>query len=274
MSIKTFMKILRSFVFVSLFSHWVALAVDYEVIDAKLVQGGYLIGKTAVGSKVFFAEQQVSVDEQGYFIIGFGRDFEPQASMAIESRGTRQDFPVMVKPRQWQIERIDGLPPGKVNPTKPSVLKRIRSDSALIRQARAIISELSNYRLPFVMPAHGRISGVYGSQRVLNGDPKRPHFGQDIAAKVGTPVTAPAGGIITLAHEDMFYSGATVIIDHGMGLSSTYLHLNSIGVKQGQVVKQGDLIGTIGKSGRATGPHLDWRINWMNQRLDPALFIK
>lgn len=242
-----------------------------------MTQGGYLIGeinRLESSKRLVFLDQEVSVDENGKFIIGFGRDFPEVAELKVLKNSGEEVLKFAIAPREYRIERIDGLPPKKVNPTSKEVLDRIRKDSSEIRLARKTISSLPYFADTFKMPAQGRISGYYGSQRILNGDPKRPHFGQDIAAPVGTPVYAPASGKVTLAHTDMFYSGATIIIDHGYGLNSTYLHLNSISVKVGQQVKQGEQIGTIGESGRATGPHLDWRINWLNQRLDPALFVE
>lgn len=240
---------------------------------AALTQGGFLIGRVMPGSNVTFLQRTVKVDANGRFIIGFGRDFPASAKLTITAQGQARVEELSIKKRDYRIERIDGLPPQKVNPRSEAVLQRIARDAKLIREARGIVSEATDYLQPFVVPAQGRISGYYGSQRVLNGEPKRPHFGEDIAGPIGTPVTAPAAGVVRLADPDMFYSGATIIIDHGMGVSSTYLHLHKLHVKVGQKVAQGELIGEIGKSGRATGPHLDWRINWYDQRLDPALFI-
>jgi len=142
-----------------------------------------------------------------------------------------------------------------------------------IAKARATRSQLSDFLDDFILPAQGRISGVYGSQRVFNGEPRRPHFGLDVANKVGTPVIAPVGGIITLAEDDMYYSGGTLIMDHGFGVSSTFIHLSKIHVTAGQRVEKGELIAEIGATGRVTGPHLDWRVNWYRERLDPALLL-
>ncbi|MCO7226027.1 M23 family metallopeptidase [Pleionea sp. CnH1-48] len=248
-------------------------SLPFKVVKQELKQGGYLIGQTRPGAQISFLKHHVDVNKKGRFVIGFGRDFGAKTHFDIHYQGKQRRVALDIAPREWKIERIDGLPPSKVSPRKPEVLQRIRSEASLIRAARATRSELLAFEQEFVLPSKGRISGVYGSQRVLNGKPKRPHFGLDIAAPVGTPVYAPIDGVVSLSHDDMFYSGATLILDHGYGLSSTYIHLDKIEVEDGQQVKQGQLIARIGKSGRATGPHLDWRINWFEQRLDPALFV-
>ena len=144
----------------------------------------------------------------------------------------------------------------------------------MVASARARRDQRTDYAAPFAWPARGRISGVYGSQRILNGEPRRPHFGVDVAAPTGTPVYAPAPGIVTLAHEDMYFSGGTLIIDHGHGLSSSFLHLSEILVEAGTYVSRGDLIARIGATGRASGPHLDWRMNWLDRRVDPQRLVK
>jgi murein DD-endopeptidase MepM/ murein hydrolase activator NlpD len=177
-----------------------------------------------------------------------------------------------IVPRQWRIERIDGLPPRTVTPP-PEVLKRIRREGALINAARARDSDAKDFAQGFILPAAGRFSGFYGSQRILNGKPRRPHYGLDIAAPVGTPVHAAAAGEVVLAETGLFYTGGTVVIDHGHGLTTIYSHMNSVDVNVGDSVAQGAPIGTIGATGRVTGPHLDWRINWFNVRLDPQLVL-
>jgi len=252
----------------------VSNAIELEWEKAEWVQGGFAIGKTEPGATIEFLNHKVRVQADGYFVVGFGRDLSEKHSLTVRINDkASKTVSITIKPREWKIERVDGLPPSKVSPTKPAVLKRIRKEARLVKRARDHERESTDFYQQFLLPAEGRISGVYGSQRVLNGQPKRPHFGLDIANKVGTPIYAPASGVIRLAHPDMFYSGATVVLDHGAGLTSTFLHLDKIHVKDSQSVKQGELIGTIGSSGRATGPHLDWRINWKDQRLDPALFL-
>jgi murein DD-endopeptidase MepM/ murein hydrolase activator NlpD len=177
-----------------------------------------------------------------------------------------------VAKRTYDVQRIDGLPPKKVTPSEEDMV-RIRKEYALIRTARDRDDAREDFLGGFEWPARGRISGVYGSQRILNGVPRRPHFGVDVAAPVGTLVYAPADGVVTLAHDDMFFSGGTLIVDHGHGLSSSFLHLNAVLVKEGDRVRQGDPIAKIGATGRVTGPHLDWRMNLVGARLDPQLLV-
>ncbi|MRX26780.1 M23 family metallopeptidase [Kangiella sp. HZ709] len=240
-------------------------------LKGDFAQGGLVIGQAAPKAQVEFNGTQLKISDDGYFVFGFHRDHEAAATLTLTKGSLKEVQPIHIRKRQYNIERVDGLPPSKVNPIKPEVLKRIRKEGAMVAAARAKTSDLRHFMQDFIWPAKGRLSGFYGSQRVLNGDPKRPHYGVDVAAPTGTPVVAPADGIVRLAYDNMFYSGGTLIVDHGFGVSSTFIHLNSIDVEEGQVVKQGDLIATIGATGRATGPHLDWRINWFKSRLDPQL---
>ncbi|PCI63923.1 MAG: peptidase M23 [Gammaproteobacteria bacterium] len=219
------------------------------------------------------------ITPKGQFVFGVGRDEKGEIILTTEyiskmGQITSESFVFNIQQRDWKVERIDGLQKSKVNPRSAKLIERIRKETKLVKQARATKSQLLDFTKTFIKPAHGRISGVYGSQRILNGIKKRPHYGQDIANKIGTVVIAPIGGVVTLAEEDLFYSGGTIIIDHGYGVNTTYLHLSQINVKVGQTVSQKDKIGEIGATGRATGPHLDWRLNWNTTRLDPALLVK
>jgi murein DD-endopeptidase MepM/ murein hydrolase activator NlpD len=153
-----------------------------------------------------------------------------------------------------------------------TVLARIKSDSDAVRAARQRQAPLGDFWRGFDWPALGQISGIYGSQRILNGQPRQPHYGIDIAAPTGTPVYAPASGLVTLV-KDLYFSGWTVVIAHGLGVNSSFLHLDQVDVKPGMMVERGGLIGTIGATGRATGPHLDWRIDWQGRRIDPGLLV-
>lgn len=237
----------------------------------EVVQGGLVIGQAMPGTKVTYADRTVRVSPDGVFTVGFHRDDPPKMSLtATLPDGTISSHVFSVRQRHYDIQRIDGLPPSKVSPPA-DVIARIQEDARQVREARAIDSDATFFAGDFIWPAKGRISGVYGSQRVLNGEPRQPHYGIDIAAPTGTPIIAPAAGRVTLAHADMYFSGATLMIDHGHGVQSAFLHLNSIDVEHGQMVQQGEPIGTIGESGRATGPHLDWRINWFDKRIDPQL---
>ena len=247
-----------------------ALALE---LDGDLVQGGMVIGTVEPGSAVTLDGEALAVTDEGKFVIGFGRDHGPSAVLAVMKSGSgEQDvWPLEIARRDYDIQRIDGLPPGKVGGFSEATLKRIRADNAQVAAARRTTSRDEHFLNGFIWPTKGRISGVYGSQRVLNGEPRRPHFGIDIAAPTGTPVLAPATGTVRLAESDHFFTGGIVIIDHGHSVNSTLFHLHSVDVKVGQVVEQGEQIGTVGATGRATGPHLDWRMNWGGERLDPQL---
>ena len=243
-------------------------------LNGPLTQGGLIVGTATPGTAVAFDGRGLRVDPQsGTFVFGIGRDHGPEASLTITHSDGRVETQILaIAPRQWQIERIEGLPPRKVTPP-PEVLQRIRREGALINAARSRDSDTMAFVNGFILPASGRISGHYGSQRILNGEPRRPHLGLDIAAPVGTPVHAAAAGEIVLAEADLFYTGGTVAIDHGHGLTTIYSHMTSVDVNVGDSVVQGAPIGAIGATGRATGPHLDWRINWFNVRLDPELVL-
>jgi len=237
-------------------------------------QGALITGKTSAKSMSVMG-QKVDIAADGHFVFGFGRDAPSSVEVTLryDSGGVSHKQYEVIQ-RDYRVQRIEGVASKYVSPPA-EVTERIRSDNRAVKQARsAYKSALRHYLDDFARPAEGPISGVYGSQRVFNGVPKRPHYGLDIAAPVGSPVYAPVGGVVTLAHNDMYYSGATLILDHGRGVSSTFLHLSEILVEVGDVIEQGQLIAKIGKSGRVTGPHLDWRMNWKNQRLDPQLLLE
>ncbi len=245
-----------------------------EFISGSFTQGGLVIGKTAPENKIYLNQKPVKVGADGIVLLGFDRDAELSQTIKVVGKSANEMLTLTLIKQDYPIERIDGLPSSKVTPQKPEVLKRIRQEVALVKKAREVQSERRDFLQQIQWPATGRISGVYGSQRILNGVPKRPHFGLDIANKTGSPVVAPWSGKVVLVHQDMFYTGGTLIIDHGMGVTTTYIHLDKLHVEQGQQVAQGDLIGEIGMTGRATGPHLDWRLNLGQQRLDPYLLVK
>ena len=235
-------------------------------------QGGLVYGQAEPGAQVKLDGRKMHVSPSGEFLLGFGRDAGPTASVDITyADGRSETRSVAVAPRSWDIQRIDGLPEAQVTPPA-DVLARIKDDNAKVAAARARDSDDMLFKTGFIWPASGPISGVYGSQRILNGQPRQPHFGLDIAAPAGAPVVAPADGIVTMA-SDLYFTGNTLILDHGYGLSTTYSHLSEIVVRPGQHVKQGELIGKVGATGRVTGPHLDWRINLYDIRLDPALVL-
>ena len=210
----------------------------------------------------------------GRTVLGFGRDATLAQRLEFKrmSKGKEKAayVPLKLAKRTYNIQRIDGLPPAMVTPPEEA-WPRIARGSKLKKAARAIASQYDGFAEGFVWPTKGRITGVYGSQRFYNGEPRRPHFGIDIAAPRGTPVTAPASGTVTLAEPDMYFEGGLVFIDHGLSVTSAYMHLDSLKVKVGDKVKRGDIIATVGSTGRSTGPHLDWRMFWRGARIDPAL---
>ena len=236
-------------------------------------QGGMVIGRTDPGAKVTLDGRAVEVSPDGVFVFGFTRDFGPEAVLTVTSPDGSVDTKTLeITPREFAIQRIVGLPPKMVTPPE-ELLARIRRDQAEVAAARAHETPEAMFLTGWLWPAKGRISGVYGSQRILNGEPRQPHYGIDIAAPTGSPVIAPADGIVRMAVTDHYYTGGTIILDHGYGLSSAFLHMNSVDVKVGDRLKRGDPMGTIGATGRATGPHLDWRMNWFDQRIDPGLLM-
>lgn len=242
-------------------------------ISGDFVQGAMIVGRTAANAEVRLNGTKLKVGENGYFVFGIGRDDESNIELTITAAsGERWQQQFSIQSREFNIQRVDGLPQRTVTPD-PEVQALIRADNAKISAARDINSNRLNFAEAFVWPAEGRISGVYGSQRILNGNPSAPHWGLDIAAPTGTPVYAPAGGEVRLTAPDMVLSGGTIIIDHGHNIFSSFLHLHAIHVEEGEVVEPGDLIGEIGATGRATGPHLDWRMNWGSVRVDPALLL-
>lgn len=242
-------------------------------LDGNLTQGGLVIGRTDPGATVLLDDRTVRVGPDGVFVLGFHRDAPATAELTVTSPGGKAERRTLaIAPREFAIQRIDGLPPKMVTPT-PEVLERIRRENAEIAALRKVDRPEPMFRTGFAWPATGRISGVYGSQRILNGEPRQPHYGVDIAAPVGTPIKAPADGVVVLAEKDLYYTGGTVILDHGHGLSSAFLHLSAVTVKVGDRLRQGDTLGKLGATGRATGPHLDWRMNWFESRIDPQLLV-
>jgi murein DD-endopeptidase MepM/ murein hydrolase activator NlpD len=250
-----------------------ALLAGPVVLQGDQVQGGMVIGETEPGNRVFYDGEPIRVSSEGLFLLGFGRDDALEHTLEIKKRDkTLERRKLVIGKRQYQIQRIDGLPPEKVTPPERD-WQRIKRETAMIKRARRLDDPRTDFASGFIWPAQGIISGVYGSQRILNGEPRRPHFGIDIAAPTGTPVYAPADGVVTLVHPDMFFSGGTLILDHGHQLSSAFLHLSRLHVKEGERVKQGELIAEIGATGRVTGAHLDWRMNLRKARIDPQLLV-
>lgn len=243
-------------------------------VTGEAVQGGLVQGRTEPGASVALDGKPVPVGENGGFLLGFGRDAAPQAHLTVRhADGATEERLLEVARRDWDIQRIDGLPEKQVTPD-PALLERIKAEAALIAKARERVTPGAWAVSGFSAPAPGRVSGVFGSQRILNGEPRSPHSGTDIAAPQGTPVAAAADGTVSLAQPDLFYTGRTVMVDHGQGLASVYAHLSEISVREGQAVRRGEIIGRVGASGRATGPHLHWGVSWFDVKLDPELVLR
>lgn len=241
--------------------------------EGELVQGGLVVGQAPPGSSVAVDGQPVMISDKGRFLLAFERQQTEATRVDITlPTGMRLTEQLQPEAREFDIQRIDGLPQDKVTPPE-SVLARIREDARQARQARERRDPRIDWAEGFDWPLTGPVTGVYGSQRILNGEPRNPHWGIDIAAPAGTPVRSPAPGIVTLAHPDMYFSGGTLFIDHGHGLVSAFLHLDAIHVAVGDVVDRGQVVADVGATGRATGPHLDWRMNLRDVRIDPALLL-
>ena len=247
-------------------------AYEVDFIGDK-VQGGLVIGKVTPGVKVSFKERQIRVSEQGYFLLGFDRDEAATVTYTLEfPDSSTQEKTIAIVQRRYKEESITGLASNKVEPSQAE-LDRIVMEQAYFDHARQIDDPREDFLKSFIWPVKGRISGVYGSRRILNGTPKRPHYGLDIAAPQGTDIIAPADGLVSLNQPDLFYTGVTMMMDHGHGLSTLYIHMSESSVALGQRVKQGDIIGKVGKTGRATGPHLHWGMSLFGIRLDPQLML-
>ena len=263
-------KIIKYFLLV-FFIGFKVYAVEF---DGKFIQGHFIIGKTDPNSKIKIDKKQVKVSKDGYFAFGLNRNRKYDVVITIEKDGIKEKITKRVQKRIYDIQRIDGLEEKKVTPPE-EVYERIKKENKLIAKARAIETDLDFFKDKFIIPVDDAvITGVYGSQRILNGKPKWPHYGLDFAQEEGAPVKAMLNGTVTLAEPDLYYSGGTLIFDHGHGISTLYMHMNKVFVKKGQKVKQGDIIGNVGSTGRATGPHLDVRLNWFDIRLDPATVLK
>ena len=241
--------------------------------QGKFIQGHFILGKTHPDSKIWIDKKKVKITDDGYFVFGIGRDRKFDITITKEFKGSKEKIVKKILKREYKIQRIDGLQEKKVTPPK-EVYERIKSENRIIGKARAIESNLTFFKKKFINPLDKAIvTGVYGSQRILNGKPKWPHYGIDFAAKEGTKIKAMLDGKATMVEPDLFYTGGTLIFDHGHGVSTLYMHLKDIYVKNGQEVKQGEIIGTVGSTGRSTGPHLDVRLNWFGTRLDPATVL-
>ncbi|MEM1380546.1 MAG: M23 family metallopeptidase [Pseudomonadota bacterium] len=248
----------------------------------RLAQGGLSFWQTEPGAEVFLDKKPVMLSPDGHFALGFNRDYEGEAELLVVfANGEEERRSLPIEERSFRIERIDTLDEAKVNPYTKEQLDQIKDERAQKTAARSNRSEQTYWRTGFDWPVRGRISGKYGAQRILNGTPKRFHSGTDVAAPppmtpaefVGTPVRAPSTGRVTLAVSDFYFEGGMVFIDHGQEVESVLMHLSKVLVRPGQTVSKGEVIGAVGATGRATGPHLHWTVNWKGQPMDPELLV-
>lgn len=244
-------------------------------LNGRVMQGGFAIGRTAPRAQIFLDGQPVeTASASGLFILGFDRDSAPQAALRVATATGSVSRTLVIAPGTFDIQRINGLPTDQVTPTDPALLARIAAEAQ--RKAIGFSSNVDadNFGDGFVLPVTGaRLSARFGGQRILNGEPRRPHYGSDLAAPIGTPVHAPAPGVVCYAESHLHFEGALVLIDHGQGFISCYLHLSRVDARLGQAVARGDQIGAVGMEGRATGPHLCWRLKWRGRNMDPMLLV-
>ena len=244
------------------------------VFPASASQGALVFGKVPPGSKVLYGGRELRVSGYGTVVLGVGRDERgPLRIEILRPDGSRDAAQVSITPRDWPVEHVNGVPPKTVNPP-PAIAERIKREQALVTAARNRDDDRTDFAKPFIWPVKGRISGRFGNGRVYNGQAGAGHSGMDIAVPTGTPVKAPAAGVVAFAAPDLYLTGGTVLLDHGFGVSSNFLHLSRIDVKVGDRVEQGQIIGAVGATGRATGPHLHWGMNWLNVRIDPLLVME
>ena len=246
-------------------------------LSGKLVQSGYVIGRTTPRAKLIFNDEDIGeASAEGLFVIGFDRDEPARCGLMIQTENAELTRNLIIAPVEYDVQKIDGLPQDQVTPTDPALLARIAAEAK--RKAVGFASDIDadGFKGGFSLPlpeGSFRQSARFGGQRILNGVPERPHYGSDLAAPIGTPVMAPADGMVSFAETGLHYEGALILIDHGQGLVSAYLHLSKVGVAAGQTVTRGQLIGAVGKEGRATGPHLCWRMKWRGRNMDPMQMV-
>lgn len=281
------MKLIAAALFAAVCAGWVPLVVAQDVVPAAPVpqeervmfpasvpQGALVFGKVPPGSQVRYRERLLRATGYGTVAFGVGRDETGPLKVDVTlPSGRMEPVSIAVTPRDWPVEHVNGVPPKTVNPP-PEIAARIQREQALVTAARERDDERTDFALPFQWPVQGRISGRFGNARVYNGQPGAGHSGMDIAAPDGTPVRAPAGGVVTFASPDLYLTGGTVLLDHGHGVSSNFLHLSRIDVRVGDRIEPGQVIGAVGATGRATGPHLHWGMNWFDTRIDPLLVLE
>lgn len=236
-------------------------------------EGGIIKGKVIPGSKVFLDKKKLKISKNGYFVFGISIGRSKDVLIEIEENKKLKVVRKKIKKRIFSTQKINGLPKKMVTPGKKE-LDRIRKEQTFFNTMRSINSSNEFFYYKFTKPATGITSGKFGSRRILNGKPRRPHLGLDIANKKGTAIKATANGVVTLAQKNLYFTGGTIAIDHGHRITSVYYHLNSLNVTKGQKVSQGDLIATMGSTGRSTGDHLHFGIYWGQTALDPELVLK
>ena len=244
-------------------------------LSGKFVQGGFAVGRTVPRAVVDVDGQvRTTASANGWFVVGFDRDAPPVSKLTITTPDGSAVDERAIAPGDFDIQRIDGLPPEQVTPTDPALLARLEAETVRKQAGFSSQADLEGFREGFILPVAGaRRTARFGGQRILNGEPKRPHYGVDLAVPVGTPVRAPAAGLVCFAETGLHYEGGLVLVDHGQGLVTAYLHLSKILVPAGTYVQQGQLIAESGKEGRATGPHVCWRMKWRGRNLDPSLLV-
>lgn len=262
----------------ALFALWVAVSLHAGQTGAvefqgRWEQGGLILGQASPGARVWLGKRALETTPGGRFVFGLDRDAPASVTLKVVTKNKEEVLTFAVDQRRYAIQRIEGVPQETVTPP-PEVLERIRREMALVAKARSGADRREDFGQGFAMPLAGPITGVYGSQRIYNGIAGNPHFGLDIAAPTGALVRAPAAGVVKLAEPDLYFSGGTLILDHGYGVSSTFIHLSAVLAAPGDRIQPGDPIARVGATGRATGPHLDWRMNWFDVRIDPALVVR
>ena len=250
------------------------MAGDDIVFPVRASQGALVFGKVPAGSTVRHAGRTLRVTDWGTVVFGIGRDEAgPLTVDIVHGDRAHTTVTIDVETREWPTEKVDGVPPKTVDPP-PAIAERIRREQARVAAVRERDDARSDFAVPFMRPVDGRVSGRFGNQRIYNGKPGSAHSGMDIAAATGTPVLAPAGGVVSFADADLYLTGGTAVIDHGHGISSNFLHLSRIDVAVGDRIDQGQTLGAVGATGRASGPHLHWGMNWFNVRIDPQLVLE
>ena len=258
------------FLFLFFFSFNSSSAIE---LKGSFMQGSFVLGKTEPNSNITIDKKVIKVSKDGYFAFGIGRDRKNNVIIKVKKDGKINIIEKKILKKKYRIQKINGLPQKQVTPPK-EVYERIKNDNILIGKARSINSDLDFFKNKFIKPINNAIiTGVYGSQRILNGKPRRPHYGLDYAAKEGTPIKAMLDGVVTLAEKDLYFTGGTIIFDHGHGISTLYMHMKDVNVVKGQNILQGEIVGTVGQTGRSTGPHLDIRLNWFDVKLDPETVL-